>query len=386
MFASGQSAMGSDAVNASRQERYELCVDSLYGSLTDPGLLPRAATQLAGLFGATGASLIRTAKSGDILSFAAHGYDAAEMQRFVDYYARIDPAYPSLAQSSAGRWVEDDIAHDPVRTPQPEYVNDFARHVGIRWFRGAKIAVTGSAESFFSVHRPADTGTFQSDAKALFERLCPHLARLARLQEGLGHVMLAWTAGRHLVEALSAGVCVVNRDGRVLHANPAAIAILASPGALQLHRDRLIGGAPSAHNKLVHALKLGTAVLGQGSSFSPNPEQPPATRVQVRVVPLRSEGKVASPSGRALVILTRGYPVANEAELRQTFGLTTCEADLCKLLLEGESPAGCAERRRVALSTVRSQIRSVLGKTGVSSLQQLTALLLAMPVFARDQH
>ncbi len=241
--------------------------------------------------------------------------------------------------------------------------------------------MSASSESFFSIHRPADTETFGAEAKLLFERLSPHLARLARLQDGLGHVMSAWAAGRHVVETLNAGVCVVNHAGKLLHANPAALALLSGPGPPRIRGDHLTGSTPAAHAKLAHALKRGTAVLGQASSFSPNPEQYAAARVQVRVVPLRSEEKVASPRQCALVVLTRGYAVANESELRQTFGLTASEAELCKLLLAGESPAQCAEQRGVGLSTVRTQIRSVLGKTGVNSLQQLTALLLAMPVF-----
>jgi DNA-binding CsgD family transcriptional regulator len=56
------------------------------------------------------------------------------------------------------------------------------------------------------------------------------------------------------------------------------------------------------------------------------------------------------------------------------FGLTAAEAQLCAALLQGLSPQEHADARGVSITTVRSQIRSALSKTGQGRIAGLVAL------------
>lgn len=64
--------------------------------------------------------------------------------------------------------------------------------------------------------------------------------------------------------------------------------------------------------------------------------------------------------------------------LQQSFGLTAAETDVVALLCEGLSLAQVAERRERQVSTLRTQLKSALRKTGTRSQPQLVRLCLSL--------
>lgn len=64
--------------------------------------------------------------------------------------------------------------------------------------------------------------------------------------------------------------------------------------------------------------------------------------------------------------------------LARGFGLTGAEVEIAAALTEGNTPAEIAEQRDVALSTVRSQIKALLAKTGAASQTDLVRLLASL--------
>lgn len=79
----------------------------------------------------------------------------------------------------------------------------------------------------------------------------------------------------------------------------------------------------------------------------------------------------------ATAMLVRWQPEA-DAALREGFALSAAEADIVRLLFDGASPKEIAIRRSRSIETIRSQIRSILGKTGVRGLTDLTHLAYAL--------
>jgi DNA-binding CsgD family transcriptional regulator len=75
-----------------------------------------------------------------------------------------------------------------------------------------------------------------------------------------------------------------------------------------------------------------------------------------------------------------GSPLPSPAALQTMFGLTAAEAQLALAIARGETPAGVARTRGVALATVRSQLASVLGKTQTRRQAELVALLARVSI------
>ena len=65
--------------------------------------------------------------------------------------------------------------------------------------------------------------------------------------------------------------------------------------------------------------------------------------------------------------------------MQSLFDLTPTEARVAGSLAEGLSLDQIAERHKVKLSTIRSQVKSVFAKTGSTRQSQIVALLAVQP-------
>ncbi|WP_301457991.1 alpha/beta fold hydrolase [Pseudorhodobacter sp.] len=73
--------------------------------------------------------------------------------------------------------------------------------------------------------------------------------------------------------------------------------------------------------------------------------------------------------------LTANWPPGMPVLLTSTYGLSHSECDICELLSRAHRPADIATFRNSAIATVRTQIKSLLVKTGCGSQTELVRLL-----------
>jgi DNA-binding CsgD family transcriptional regulator len=79
--------------------------------------------------------------------------------------------------------------------------------------------------------------------------------------------------------------------------------------------------------------------------------------------------------GPAVGILVETATAARPRQLLQDLGLTGAEADIARLLADGMTLREIAIRRGVSFETVRSQIKSIRGKLGVSRQVEIVSRL-----------
>ena len=70
---------------------------------------------------------------------------------------------------------------------------------------------------------------------------------------------------------------------------------------------------------------------------------------------------------------------ARRSVLRELFGRTPAEADVGVLLCNGKTAEQIADRRGVAITTVRRQLRGLMEKTGTKRQSDLVRCLLTLP-------
>jgi len=68
--------------------------------------------------------------------------------------------------------------------------------------------------------------------------------------------------------------------------------------------------------------------------------------------------------------------------LRRLYGLTTAESRLAAALARGDAPKKAAQRFQVSENTIRTQLKSVLAKTGVRRQVDLVLLISRLAVAA----
>ena len=182
-------------------------------------------------------------------------------------------------------------------------------------------------------------------------------------------------------DQLGFAVCVVDASGKVVRSNRAANAMFARQSVLVCVAGCLHSPRADVLAALQHAIARATRPPGHATAFSSPAHAAPAQRLQVRVAPLPDDGPPApfEASPLALVLASVGIRPRPAQELRQLFGFTPSEAALAQMLVGGLSPAEIADARSVRLATVRTQLASVLAKTGTRSQAQFICLVMSLP-------
>jgi len=93
---------------------------------------------------------------------------------------------------------------------------------------------------------------------------------------------------------------------------------------------------------------------------------------------LRAQLIETGAGGRVVALSIRGQGGGERlryADLKSVFGLSSGEYLVLTALLEGRKPEEISELRGVSVETVRTQIRSIYAKTGVTSRESLFAAL-----------
>jgi DNA-binding CsgD family transcriptional regulator/PAS domain-containing protein len=288
------------------------------------------------------------------------------------------------------------------RVPDAEYVrsafyNEFGRTRGLRTVIGTVVPLGEAGLMPLAFHRPDGAPPFGEAERRIVAQAAPHLRRALQLRHRLRAA--AGAAGLAALDAMPLGVLVVDAGMRVVVANAAAEALAGLPGAaLRLQRARLVaGGGDAGVRTLATALHKAEAARleamvrgvaqgsGEGGAMRLTAEDgAPGLAVMVSPLPRRLTvaGGAGRAAGQALLLLrdlTPAEPVPPRPELlRGLFGLTRAEAEVAGLLVGGATKGAVAAARGLKETTVRSQARAILAKTGAANLRELERLLAGL--------
>jgi DNA-binding CsgD family transcriptional regulator len=177
------------------------------------------------------------------------------------------------------------------------------------------------------------------------------------------------------LDQLCAGVIVTDHTGLVIETNRAASAIVQLGDGLLIREGRLcarrvfetarvaklIAGATEEQTRVGG----GRMVIGRGDGLPP---------YVLAVMPLQ----VAASDDRRLAMIIIVDParyVPSERDLADLFGLSPAEARVAAALVTGKSLADIAAVSGVQITTVRTQLRSILRKVGVKRQFDLVRIL-----------
>lgn len=173
-----------------------------------------------------------------------------------------------------------------------------------------------------------------------------------------GEWTTAWLMG--WLEHLAVGVLLLDRSRRLRYANRAAAAILRGRGKLwlddaghlQLRPPRLAADlARLMAQPPGSGAERGARVLTLGETGAAAP---------LTIVVAGSDGA----DGTITLMLIDGQPAVSTEALARLYGLTPAEAAVLGKLVRGQSASEIASCHGVSISTVRSQLKTLLSKTG----------------------
>jgi DNA-binding CsgD family transcriptional regulator/PAS domain-containing protein len=308
--------------------------------------------------------------------------------RTADAVLRADPNAPPKARTS-GHLVPDT---EYIRS---EFYADLGRHVGLRHVVGTVVPLGAAGLMPVCLHRADGEAPFEHADAHLLDRLLPHLRRAMQLRHQLNPGTSSVSPGTAALDALATAVVVVDAELRIVLANAAAEAIAADRLGLQILAQRV---GPGPRHRILAALQhedqraLGALVQATAMGGSPggglrvrDASLAPALAVLVSPLPRRLSDGAGGLTGRVpgqALILLRDLRAALRAPdpslLRRLFMLTPAEAEVACALYGGATKSAVAAMRGLKESTIKSQVDSILLKTGTANLRDLERLLASL--------
>jgi DNA-binding CsgD family transcriptional regulator len=308
--------------------------------------------------------------------------------------ARFDP---EVVATYNNHWVQLDLRAGPaflapVGAPQTEEMllpagalrrsaiyNDFLLPVDAPHFLVTLLHRSPDRVVELAIQGTRQRGAFTTAERDRLETVVPHVTRAIELKDRLA---LDTGVSRSLItvaDALPLGLLLIDAGGRILEASRVGRQILAAADGLFSIRDRLAFRRRVDERAL--ARLLSTAAFSDSTVTSLTiPRQHSAVPLSVFVAPVRSRMESWMTAVQQWVVAIED-PGARQAprpdEVAREWQITPAEARVVCLLAGGASAAQISAMLHVSEHTVRSQLKSVYAKTGMTSQLEVVRRLLS---------
>lgn len=307
--------------------------------------------------------------------------DAAFVQEYANGWWQKDTWAQGGFRHPRGRaFITSDIVPD-AEWMRSEIYNELVRPLAdCRHCLGVIVDVGGSL-GVMGFHRPTMASNFSRADRQRFQRLVPHIQRALQIGQKLEQQDVMRRAALAAIDGLSFGLIVVDAAARPLLMNRVAETflgrgrgMLGGNGASPLRAESIAETA--AFHRLVHEV---TASRSSGAGAVQVSRAPPHVPLMLLVSPLVGRQAAVLNVGKAAALVLVQDPDQKAAPahrvMRDLFGLTTAEIELADGLALGARLEEIAEQQGVKLSTIRTQLKSVLSKTDTDRQASLVRLL-----------
>lgn len=293
------------------------------------------------------------------------------------WFARCGWTRRGLKLQYPGFVIDSDLFTEEEIEVEPSY-RFFRRH-GIGGAATLFMRVPPSETFVFSFDRRLEDGPVTRETARLLDPLRPHLARAALISSRLG-LERAYAAAQAL-SILGLPAAVLCPKHRILAANDLMQALI--PVRVEERvRGRLHLADRRADDLLTRA--LASALTADDRSLTPEQvfsvpvaatdEQP---AMVVHVIPIRRRARDIFASAASIVLITPvgGRELPSAGVIQGLFDLTAAETRVAQMIAHGDTIDRIAVQSQISEGTVRSHLKSVFTKTGVSRQAALANLL-----------
>jgi len=353
---------------------FETLVDQIYEAAANADCWPQVMHDLGGVVDAAGGIILTRCAD----AWTGWRCSAAMAGQHTDAWitagaSRSQATARLVALGSAGFVAEQEGFTEREWLADP-IMQEWCGPLGLHHCAGTAISVPTGDFVVVQLNRRIGEPHFDRDAIRRLDTFRPHLARAGLLAARWRLQRLH--AATEALAMIGLPAAILDRSGRVLATNALIEALhshivwlpndgiaLADPGANELLRYAIVEIANPAATSV-------RSFPARGTTANP---------VVVHLVPATGRARDLFEGGFGILAVTAvAIPSAPGAALIQgLFDLTPAEARIAVGVAEGLTLDRIAKRHGVAVTTVRSQLKSVFAKTGLQRQSQLTALIAA---------
>ena len=347
-------------------------IDRIYECAVVPELWPDVLDGLAELTDSRGGLLFSARDR--VLKWTASDNLNDIFRSYVDdgWFTKCPRRVCLFGRTLPGFFVEQDFWTPDQLESTPIY-RDFFRPRGLGWSAGTGLQMPTGDHVVFSIEREHSRGPIEKERVEALNELRSHLARSAFVSARLG--LQRAKGAKDALTSLGLPALLLGQDGTVIEAN-SLIENLAD--YVQWRAQSCIALTDGRANEL---LSSALAALDTNSEFAvrsfPLRDGDDKAAMVVHLIPIRRSAHDIFAGCYALLVLTPvAAPPAPPIELmRSLFDLTPSEARVARGLASGGTLEEIATNGGVAITTVRSQLRQVLEKTGCTRQAEVVSLL-----------
>jgi PAS domain-containing protein/DNA-binding CsgD family transcriptional regulator len=362
---------------------YSETVTRLFDAVLDERLAPAALEAVSNYVGASGAAYLLVNKlTRHVSAITSWGSFAGSQVDYLAHYGKIDPFRVIQEEAACGELarLSDRLPASVLR--HDEWYNDYILKGGVCDILGTKLHENRSHMVIVGLHRAiGDTRPIPEDVEAL-QMLMEPLRNAARLHLGLISIGFRSAIARGRLNHLHAGVVFTDGSSRIIEANPAGEAILRRGDGLTMHGGQICARRSFETTKLARLIANATAA--NESDFSAGcmliARDFGLPSYVVRVAPVRNRSAGYDLPVAMIVVSAPKENLISERELADLYGLSPAESRLAVALARGKRMNQLPSELGVQITTLRTQLSSVLRKCEVERQIDLVRLIASIPV------
>jgi DNA-binding CsgD family transcriptional regulator len=258
---------------------------------------------------------------------------------------------------------------------QQSIYKDFLWPRGFGYAAGTLVESPGSVRVGFSVEFKKTRGPASAGEIRFLDTLRPHLSRAAIMAHRLEFAKVE--AALEALQLAAVPAAMIQHNGKLLKANPLFADFEGSVDVIAHNRLRFANvGASAFYEQLVHSGQRHK----KGRSFPlPSTEKhPPAV---LHFIPVNGSARELFLQASYFILITpaRRKGLVSAELLRGLYDLSPAEARVAEKLAEGKVISQIALADGVSTETVRSHVKAILRKSGLSGQREFVAQLASIP-------
>ena len=366
-------------------------VGALYDAAAGLGTWRDACDRLARRFDLIAVQVLGVLKADGALLFSFEGgtADAEAWFQYVTRYHGVNPRITLGLSMPVGRWFHDHEHFDEAFVEREPFFAEFLIPYGARHHSGTKLIEDDEKVVFFGMNRAVGRPPVSPDDVAAVESLREHLVRAVRMHLAMGAQGEAARVGMRMLALMPQPVLVLDESRQLRFANARGRAALDLGDPLCVRAGFVVARGSDDERRWIEALRT----LGLSGTVTLEAPRPRAV-VRLRgaadgagtlamLVAVRPEATMHQFGERPMAIAVL-HPLGADAPVDPlvaslAFGLTPGEARVAAALAAGQTVESIAATRSVSVSTVRTQLRAVFDKLGVSRQPEMVRRLKGLP-------
>jgi DNA-binding CsgD family transcriptional regulator/PAS domain-containing protein len=363
-------------------EQLSVLIGDIYDAVLDPTQRLDVLDKIASFTGGqSGGLLSKHSLSSSENLYCYIGADPDSLRVYSESYPKLDPTADSpcfgveQVVSTA-----DLVPYEEFR--RGRFYREWARPQGWVDVASAVIEKSPTSCTFLSVVRDEANGLVDDEMRRRMTLVLPHVRRALLIGKTIHHKQAETACFSDILDGLSAGMILVDANGRVVHANAAGHAIIEAADFLRSICGRLVVSNPpinAALREILSSANAGDAALGVKGIALPLTAHD-GERYVAHVLPLTSGARrIACRATNAVAALfirkTTLEAFAAPEVIGEMYKLTPTELRVLLAIVDIGGVPEVAAALGVAVTTIKTHLSRLFEKTGVARQADLVKLV-----------